>query len=154
MLLKPFGTKIHVCNLMKDPEPEAEHNQPTAPIASVTFGGLCGWGRGLASGRHASSESGGARWRRPRGGGCAMARASSLWRLGGPITAFCTAEGQLFTFWDGDYMYRRLGHNNHKGQQDELVPRLIVALAGKKVVCAAAGGQHRAVRTEAGALHL
>ena len=43
--------------------------------------------------------------------------------------------------------YRLLGHG---GQGNELVPRLFEALVGKKVIGAAAGGQHTAVWTEGG----
>jgi len=53
-----------------------------------------------------------------------------------------TEVGELFTFGYGD---GRLGHGE---SQPELVPRLVEALAGKKVVGAAAGGYHTAVWTE------
>jgi len=46
-------------------------------------------------------------------------------------------EGELFTFGSG--LYGKLGHG---GTQDALVPRLVAALAGKKVLGAAAGERH------------
>jgi len=62
-------------------------------------------------------------------------------------TVVWTQEGELFTFGHG--YYGRLGHGGH---QDELVPRLVEALAGKKVIGAAAGIDHTGVWTEAGEL--
>jgi len=62
------------------------------------------------------------------------------------MTAVCTAEG-VFTFGVG--VYGRLGHG---GEEDEIVPRLVEALAGKKVIGAAAGESHTAVWTEVGGL--
>ena len=47
---------------------------------------------------------------------------------GAVMTAVCTAEG-VFTFGVG--VYGRLGHG---GEEDEIVPRLVEALAGKKVI--------------------
>jgi len=63
-------------------------------------------------------------------------------------TAVWTKEGELFTFGHG--FDGRLGHGGE--QDDEPVPRLIEALAGKKVVGAAAGCVHTAVWTDAGEL--
>jgi len=62
-------------------------------------------------------------------------------------TAVWTDTGELFTFGHGQY--GRLGHG---GTQVELVPRMIEALAGKKVVGAAAGREHTVVWTDAGEL--
>jgi len=62
-------------------------------------------------------------------------------------TAVWTEEGEFFTFMEGIF-----GHLGHGGHQREYVPRLVEALAGKKVVGAAAGGHHTAVWTEAGEL--
>jgi len=67
---------------------------------------------------------------------------------GGHATVVCSFEGELFTF--GDNWKGMLGH--HRGQKKERVPRLVKALAGKKVVGAAAGSNHMAVWTEAGEL--
>jgi len=58
-----------------------------------------------------------------------------------------TDAGELFTFGYGNL--RQLGHG---GYQNELVPRLIRALSGKKVVSAEAGSDHTAVWTEEGEL--
>ena len=55
-------------------------------------------------------------------------------------TAVWTEEGELFTFGQG--VDGRLGHG---GEQDEHVPRPVEALAGKKMVGAAAGDRHTAV---------
>jgi len=63
---------------------------------------------------------------------------------GGKHTVVWTEAGELFTFGDGGQ--GRLGHG---GTQNELVPRLVGALAGKKVIDAAGGGHHTAVWTEA-----
>jgi len=62
-------------------------------------------------------------------------------------TVVWTDEGELFTFGDGKY-----GELGHGGQQNEVVPRLVEALAGKKVVGAAAGVLYTVVWTEAGEL--
>ena len=59
--------------------------------------------------------------------------------LSGP----CTEEGELFTFGEGGF--GRLGHG---GQQNKFVPRLVGALAGKKVIGASAGTYHTVVWTE------
>jgi len=66
---------------------------------------------------------------------------------GGQHTAAWTKAGELFTFGDGDY-----GKLGHGGTQNELVPRLVEAVAGKNVIGAAAGGQHTAAWTKAGEL--
>jgi len=62
-------------------------------------------------------------------------------------TVVWTEGGELFTFGYGDF--GRLGHG---GTQGELVPRLLEALAGKKVVGAVAGLYHTAAWTDAGEL--
>ena len=54
-------------------------------------------------------------------------------------TAVWTEEGELFTFGDGDG--GRLGHG---GTQNELVPRLVEALAGKKASGVSAASGHTA----------
>jgi len=63
--------------------------------------------------------------------------------LSGP----CTEEGELFTFGEGGF-----GVLGHGGLQNELVPRLVEALAGKKVIGTLAGDCHTAVWTEEGEL--
>jgi len=70
---------------------------------------------------------------------------------GGNMTAVCTAEGNLFTFGKGDSAgrYGALGHGEQKNEQ---VPRLVEALAEKKIAGAAAGTAHTAVWTEEGEL--
>jgi len=62
-------------------------------------------------------------------------------------TAVWTEEGELFTFGNGTH-----GQLGHGGTQNEAVPRLVEALAGKKVAGAAAGTMHTAVWTEEGEL--
>jgi len=62
-------------------------------------------------------------------------------------TAVWTKEGELFTFGLGDY-----GKLGHGAEDHELVPRLVEALAGKKVIGAAAGANHTAVWTDEGEL--
>jgi alpha-tubulin suppressor-like RCC1 family protein len=62
-------------------------------------------------------------------------------------TAVWTDEGELFTFGEG--MFGKLGNGGH---QNELGPRLVASLAGKKVIGAAAGMLHTSVWTEAGEL--
>ena len=62
-------------------------------------------------------------------------------------TAAWTEEGELFTFGNGNF--GRLGHG---GAQNELVPRRVEALTGKKVVGTSAGGNHTAAWTEEGEL--
>ena len=66
---------------------------------------------------------------------------------GGLHTAVWTEAGELFTFGHGDG--GRLGHG---GDEVELVPRLVEALSGQKVIGAATGHYHTAVWTEAGEL--
>ena len=51
-------------------------------------------------------------------------------------TAVWTEAGELFTFGDGDH-----GQLGHGGTQHELVPRLVGALAGKKVIGPSAGSR-------------
>jgi len=53
-------------------------------------------------------------------------------------TAVWTEKGELLTFGKG-----YSGQMGHRGTQDEHVPRLVEALAGKKVIGAAAGDQHK-----------
>jgi len=65
---------------------------------------------------------------------------------GGLHTAVWTEAGELFTFGYGSH--GRLGHG---GTQSELVPRLVEALVGKKVI-GVSSGLHTAVWTEAGEL--
>jgi len=62
-------------------------------------------------------------------------------------TAAWTEEGELFTFGYGDE-----GQLGHGGGVNELVPKLVEALAGKNVVGAAAGNTHTVVWTETGEL--
>jgi len=63
-------------------------------------------------------------------------------------TAVWTKAGEIFTFGNGDD-----GKLGHGAEQHESVPRLVEALAGEKVVGAAAGGEfHTAVWTGAGEL--
>jgi len=62
-------------------------------------------------------------------------------------TAAWTEAGELFTFGEG--YYGKLGHG---GEEGELLPRLVEALAGKIVVGASAGVCHTAVWNEAGEL--
>jgi alpha-tubulin suppressor-like RCC1 family protein len=62
-------------------------------------------------------------------------------------TAVWTEKGVLFTFGTGEN-----GALGHGGNQSELVPRLVEALVGKKVIGAVAGGGTTAVWTEAGEL--
>ena len=60
-------------------------------------------------------------------------------------TAVWTDDGEVFTFGRGAY-----GQLGHGGLENELVPRLVQALAGRKVVGAAAGAEHTAVWTDDG----
>jgi alpha-tubulin suppressor-like RCC1 family protein len=62
-------------------------------------------------------------------------------------TAVWTEDGELFTFGGGDS-----GKLGHGGTQNELVPRLVEALAGKKVIGAVVGDIHTSVWTDAGEL--
>ena len=66
---------------------------------------------------------------------------------GSQHTAVWTDAEELFTFGEGGG--GRLGHG---GEADELVPRLVGELAGKKVIGAAAGTMHTAVWTDGGEL--
>ena len=65
-------------------------------------------------------------------------------------TVVWTEAGELFTFGDGDDW--QLGHGGHGGQGEgnEYVPRLVEALAGKKVVGALATYEHTAAWTDEG----
>jgi len=66
----------------------------------------------------------------------------------GVLTPQCgRTRGELFTFGQGGF-----GQLGHGGQPRELVPRLVQALVGKKVIGASAGMWHTASRTEAGEL--
>jgi len=75
---------------------------------------------------------------------------------GGHITAICTVDG-LFTCGggtdkvSGHGLGSGLGHGGGEDAQ-ELSPRLVEALVGRKVVGVSAGGSHTAVWTEAGEL--
>ena len=62
-------------------------------------------------------------------------------------TAAWTEEGELFTFGHG-----YIGRLGHRGTQTERVPRLVEALAGKKVIGASTTNYHTAVWTDAGEL--
>jgi len=66
---------------------------------------------------------------------------------GGRHTAVWTEAGELFTFGYGAH-----GELGHGGQETERVPRLVGALASKKMVGAAAGQMHTAVWTDDGEL--
>jgi len=66
---------------------------------------------------------------------------------GGGNTVVCTDAGELFTFGYGED-----GMMGHGGTGDELVPRLVEALAGKAVVGVSAGDEHAAVWTDEGEL--
>ena len=56
-----------------------------------------------------------------------------------------TEDGELFTFGKGEK-----GQLGHGGEANELVPRLVEALAGKKVVSASAAHRHTVVATALG----
>ena len=56
-----------------------------------------------------------------------------------------TEDGELFTFGMGEK-----GQLGHGGEANELVPRLVEALAGKKVVSASAAHRHTVVATALG----
>eukprot|EP00656_Telonema_subtile_P048855 TRINITY_DN5936_c0_g1_i2.p1 TRINITY_DN5936_c0_g1~~TRINITY_DN5936_c0_g1_i2.p1 ORF type:complete len:416 (+),score=81.83 TRINITY_DN5936_c0_g1_i2:217-1464(+) len=60
-------------------------------------------------------------------------------------TAVCTAEGALYTFGCGDH--GRLGHG---GRGDEVLPRVVEALLGVRVVHVAAGRGHTVLCTDTG----
>ena len=68
---------------------------------------------------------------------------------GGPGGAACvwTDAGEHFTFGHGE-----CGQLGHGGTQNELVPKLVEALAEKKVIGAAAGFEHTVVWTNEGEL--
>jgi len=78
-------------------------------------------------------------------------------------TAVWTEAGELFTFGHG-HGVGKLGHGGqqnelgqygrlgHGGLHDELVPRLVEALVGKKVIGAAASNSHTVVWTDEGEL--
>jgi alpha-tubulin suppressor-like RCC1 family protein len=68
---------------------------------------------------------------------------------GGVHTVVWTDTGEVYTFGFG--YYGRLGHG--VGNQSELVPRMVEALAGKQVVGAAAGGSHTVVWSDTGELY-
>ena len=65
-------------------------------------------------------------------------------------TVVCTAEGQMYSFGAGE-----LGQLGHGGEEDELVPRLVEGLVGKKVVGVAAGctARHSLVWTDHGQVY-
>jgi alpha-tubulin suppressor-like RCC1 family protein len=63
-------------------------------------------------------------------------------------TAVVTAEGDMYTFGGGGR--GRLGHG---GEEDELVPRRVAALAGKRVVGVSADGWHTVAFTDEGQLY-
>ena len=56
---------------------------------------------------------------------------------GATHTVVWTEGGEVFTFGHGND-----GQLGHGGTGDELVPRMVESLAGKKVMGAAAGGAH------------
>ena len=62
-------------------------------------------------------------------------------------TAAWTEAGELFTFGGGEY-----GQLGHGGEENELLPRLVEALVGKKVVGVSPGDNHTAAWTEEGEL--
>ena len=64
-------------------------------------------------------------------------------------TAVWTEAGELFTFGDGGNGRLAMGHG---GEHNELAPRLVEALAGKKVIGASAGQHHTAAWTDEGEL--
>ena len=61
--------------------------------------------------------------------------------------AVLTSDGEVFTFGYGEY--GRLGHG---GEDNELVPRRVAALAGKHVTQVSAGSAHTAVLIGTGVL--
>ena len=63
-------------------------------------------------------------------------------------TVVWTEGGEVYTFGYG--VFGQLGHG---GQQTELAPRAVEALAGKKVVGASAGDRHTVVWTEGGEVY-
>jgi len=62
-------------------------------------------------------------------------------------TAVWTKAGELFTFGNGGF-----GQPGHEVTQHEHVPKLVEAMAGKKVIGASAGSQHTVFWTEPGEL--
>ena len=64
---------------------------------------------------------------------------------GGHHTTVWTDTGELFAFGWGQF-----GQLGHGGHTNELVPRLVKALVGKKVVGASPGFSHTVVSTEDG----
>ena len=65
-------------------------------------------------------------------------------------TAVWTEAGGLFTFGSG--MFGNYGRLGHGGTQNELVPRLVETLAGKKAIGVSAGVNHTAAWTDEGEL--
>jgi len=71
-------------------------------------------------------------------------------------TIVWTDEGELFTFGCGGH--GRLGHGGEEDEDaedeenDELVPRLVEALVGEKLIAAAASTRHTVVWTDTGEL--
>lgn len=59
----------------------------------------------------------------------------------------CTVDGQVVTCGTGSS-----GQLGHGAKKDELTPRLVVGLPGKKAVAVAAGTLHTAVVIEGGEL--
>ena len=71
---------------------------------------------------------------------------------GGSHTAVWTKEGELFTFGEG--WRGQLGHGGRPAFASEAdTPKLVEALAGKKVIGASAGLNHTAAWTEEGELY-
>jgi regulator of chromosome condensation len=68
---------------------------------------------------------------------------------GSSHTVVWTEGGEVYTFGVGDC--GQLGHGGE--EEEELVPRVVEALAGKRVVGAAAGGRHAVVWTEGGEVY-
>jgi alpha-tubulin suppressor-like RCC1 family protein len=68
--------------------------------------------------------------------------------IGSRHTVVWTEGGDVYTFGDGDG-----GMLGHGGDEDEHVPRVVEALAGQKVVGAAAGTDHTLVWTEGGEVY-
>jgi len=68
-------------------------------------------------------------------------------------TAVWTDAGELFTYgpeYGEGGGAGQLGHGGQHTEHSELVPRLVEALAGKKVIGTAAGGTHTGAWTDAG----
>ena len=66
-------------------------------------------------------------------------------------TAIWTMEGNVYTFGNGDGAKK--GQLGHGGCDDELVPRVVDALAGKSIAGVAAGGDHTVVWTTGGEVY-